>query len=222
MHYPEVLIPAPNYKLLRADEAPVAALSLLRWHDLPPEQFFDPVTGLPAQEEYIEKFTKNTKDVSTSLLGNFCPEHYSYRLRIGDENRRNYLVFEGWSPGQKVAEPPTPGEFIHQTPPTLYTLIIQDVNDHRFPFDFQGERFHATLKVRHTPCRSNYWHFSVRVEDDAGADIGNRYPHDSNKKLNKRDKAILKTARQVLQNQVRAEVPVFSELPPAVYAEGEG
>lgn len=216
MAYPTVLIPRPDFRYIDLP-AHAAEHHLLRKHQLAAEELFDPITGRVVKEEYIEQFSKNVKDVSTSLLGTFRPEHYDYLLINLSEARRDYLVFDAWPPGETVAEPPVPAEVDVRSPATLYHVPFAKVHDLDFTFDYRGESFDAKLRVLHTPCRSNFWHCSIRVFDDKEEDIASRYPHSTNRKVNKRDKEILKAARQAIQVAARPGVPDFTPLPEAVY-----
>lgn len=216
MSYPSELIPKPNYRYI-TDLDLLADRHLLRWHKLKPKLFYDEVTDLPVSVEMIEKFTKNVRDLSTSLLGNFMPEHYTYQLTLPIKTRREYLIFDAWPEGETVVDPPLKGEWMKCSVGTHYHLPIQAIDGKEVRVEFGEEVFLAHLSVRHTPCRSNYWHFSIRVIDDKGIDVASRYANKPKKKLNSRDDHILKAARLIVLNQVRKGVPAFTPIPEVVY-----
>ena len=153
MPYPPELIPQPNYRYLSCPED-IAERALLRKHHLPPEQFFDELTDRPAEEEYLEKFSKNIKDLSTSLLGTFQPKHYAFVLDELTPARREYLIFQRWPLGEDVRLPPDDEEWIYRTPATLYHLLVAEVDGLNFDFEYLKEKYPATLKVVHNPLPS--------------------------------------------------------------------
>ena len=151
-------------------------------------------------------------DLSTSLVGVFQVEDARYLVQ-GD--RKGYFVFESWPLGEEIAQPPKPEEFIIRSNGTFYYLSIDDVQHYEVPFSTADGEFNVTSQIKHTPCRANYWHFSVRVFDENGDDIAVRNAH-RNKPFS-RDKAILKAARTAIRGLVIIGSPSAAPLNESVY-----
>ena len=217
MAYPTELIPRPAYRYIR-DVASLYGRSLLRSSAQSPLEFWDPVTGRPSSAEAIENDIKHIKDHSTSLLGTFTPEHLSLRITSPDRARRAYLVLEHWLEGEAVEPPIQDGEWQQVDTGTVYHYDLLLVNCKPFTYSFGDKEFSAELRVLHTPCRSNFWHFSVRVHDETGVDIGLRYEENRNRRVTQRHKVILTFARQKLAQFAEQELPSdYTPIPEALY-----
>ena len=216
MPYPPELIPRPNYRYL-SEIDPVRDRHLLRWSVLPPEEFFDEVNGIPVSVKVIEKIRKNAMDLSTSLLGSFTPNHYRFRVLPAEESRRNYLVFDLWPEGEQITDPIRDEEWTTNEVGTYYYLPIAELHEFEFPFRSGTEEFTARLTVKHTPSRTNFWHYSVRVLDNKNVDIASRYADSPRRGPSNRDDKILKAALKGIRQLIKIGVPDFSPVPKALY-----
>lgn len=219
MSYPAELIPQQNYCHLKEIDS-IADRHLLRWSPLAREEFYDELTGKPVSDQVVEKIRKNVKDLSTALLGNFQPEHFCYRVCPPDEDRRRYLVFEIWPQGEKISAPVREDEWETVEVGTYYHLPVNSVHNYPIPFRSGSEEFTARLVVKHTPCRTNFWHYSVRVFDDVSIDVATRYANDPRRGPSNRDDKILKAALKAIRQLIENGVPDYEPMPQELYITG--
>lgn len=211
MDYPDYLLPKQNYRHIGNVQS-VIDRSIARFYLGSKEAFLDPITKLP-QEKCVAERSSRLMDLSTSLVGNFHPDDNKYVI-IGP--RKIYFANEVWPEGELVAPPPSREEFQIQDTVFNYFFLVSEVHNYSVKFSIPEEgEFNATLKVKHTPRRSNFWHFSIRVLDQNNEDIGDRN-HGRRKPFSK-DSRILKAAQKALCSLVKYEVLNFENLPLAIY-----
>ena len=158
MQYPLRLLPQPDYKLIEL--APWLKDYYLVRHT-PDRDLDDPETGLLKIDYIVPEHGKSQmKDFSTNLLGAFTTDDCFWKIE--GENKAYYL-FELWSPGEVVTEPVWQKDFQRDESRGMFFLRIGDILDQEVPYNIGGkDNFTAICKVKHTPNRANFWHFSIR------------------------------------------------------------
>jgi len=216
MEYPDHLLPKPNYRYI-SDIRKVGNRNILRFYEGPIETFIDEITGKPLTKCVCLR-SAGLMDLSTSLHGTFQISDNSFKI-IG--NRKKFLTEELWPEGEVIDLPPNENEFLLREEITNYCFSIEEINGFKIPFNIAGEEgsFNATLLVKHTPCRANYWHFSIRVFNEKNEDlyqlnIGRSKPYG-------RDSQILKSVKKVIANLVLLEIPECESVDFKVYMDEE-
>ena len=196
MRYPQHLLPKPNFK-------PIEWATWLENYYLvrhtPDRDLKDPETGLLRLDYIIpEHGTSQMKDFSTNLLGTFSKEDCFWKI---EGHRKAYYLFELWLPGEEVAAPVWQEDFERDENRGMFFLRIGDIVEQEVPYTIGGkDNFTAVCKLKHTPNRANFWHFSIRWFNHEG-DI---YPDQRGNWIDR----MLKTAiRTVIREHVRIEAP---------------
>lgn len=196
MQYPQHLLPQSHYRLI-GWAAWLEDYYLVR--HTPDTDMIDPDTEM-LKVDYIvpENRTSQVRDFSTSLLGTFGREDCFWQI-VGD--RKGYFLFELWTPGEQPDEPVWQQDFQRDESRGMFFLRIGDIVDQKVPYTIGGkENFTAVCKVKHTPNRANFWHFSVRWFNQDG-DI---YPDQRGSWIDR----MLKTAiRTIIREHAKFEAP---------------
>jgi hypothetical protein len=208
MQYPQHLLPQSHYRLI--EWAAWLEDNYLVRHT-PDTNLIDTDTEM-LRLDYIvpEHGTSQMKDFSTNLLGTFTKEDCLWKME-GDS--KAYYLFELWSPGEVVKEPVWQQDFQRDESRGMFFLRIGDIIDQEVPYTIGGkDNFTAVCKVKHTPNRANFWHFSVRWFNQDG-DI---YPDQRGNWIDR----MLKTAiRTVIREHAKLEAPEAQPVLKAYYTE---
>ena len=195
MEYPTHLLPKANYKFIEW-AAWLEDCYLVR--HTPDTDLKDPDTE-KLRLDYIvpQHGTSQMRDFSTNLLGTFTKEDCFWKIE-GD--RKSYYLFDLWSTGEAVVAPVWGKDFQKDESRGMFFLKIGDIVEQVVPYQIGGkDDFTAVCKVKHTPNRSNFWHFSVRWFNQDG-DI---YPDQRGNWIDRMLKTAIKT---IVMEHARLEI----------------
>lgn len=202
MQYPQHLLPKSNYKLIEWAEW-LKDCYLLR--HTPDANLIDPDTEM-LRLDYIvpEHGTSQMKDFSTNLMGIFMIEDCFLKI---EGERKAYYAFELWTPGEQVDEPIFGQDFQRDENRGMFFLRVGDIVGQEVPYIIGGkDSYTAVCKVKHTPQRANFWHFSVRWLNQEG-DI---YPNQKGSWIDRMLKTAIKTViREHVRFEVKGDQPIL-------------
>lgn len=161
MQYPGRLIPRLCFKHIQTD---LSAYFLCR--AVSDKALLTPVNGM-FSEEMICSVNKELFDYSTNLLGVFLPEDTKIVL-IGDDKK---LFYSYWDFEEEVTIPVFGKDFEVAENRICFFFPIASLHQKiciPMPSTPNSQGDKLTANVIHTPTRSNYWHFSIRWEDQNG------------------------------------------------------
>ena len=158
MNYPEELLPFKYYKKITSN---------LTGHYIcrttPNKNLIHPNTGLLRDEVLFGNSSHECFDYSTNLIGYFQTEH-KYITLIGEEKR---YFREYWNFKENVKTPIFNKDFNYDKKRGLIYFLIDKIHKSiKIPYIKGTEQEAiATAIIKHTPTRSNFWHFSIRWLD---------------------------------------------------------
>lgn len=174
MPYPIHLIPQKDYRILPIEELSlIERLCLIRFQRkkislLPASGCIDPNS--------VEISTSQLGDLSNNLLGIFTIEDIYWGLYQVDGKMSP--KYDYWD-GKEECILPSEEECYKDETREFYFLLVDTINNIPFPDvvikrDSKGNPIKTAqfiIKVSHTPTKCNFWHFSLRIYDDAGEDV---------------------------------------------------
>ncbi|GAP71889.1 hypothetical protein SAMD00024442_2_50 [Candidatus Symbiothrix dinenymphae] len=151
----------------------------------------DIINNIPAEQ---------FKDLSTNLLGKFRIEDVYINVISRD-------FLEAWEESCIVNTPVFNFDFCMDVTRGYFFLKIQDICSYAIETEMaqSGQKFSLSLKLRHTPLKCNFWHFSIVV-------FVNDTNVDSLKVSDNQKKKLWRTARVGLSNIVLATISEISTL----------
>lgn len=206
-HYPNRLLPRPNYKKITIPHAYVRFLTRFT----PDKDFWDPDTDTVKVKSFCSP-KENLFDYSTSLLGVFQPED-NYIKIVGDNF--NYFTTD-WLEGETVSEPNFEKDFIIVDERGYFFLDIDQLLNQweSLPYEKDGETYFVAPMVIHTPKNANFWHVSVQWTDENGE----VFVKEKNKKWKGK---MINKIREYFKEFAFRETPYFEEIPEAGYIKTE-
>lgn len=204
MEYPNHLLPKTSYKLITWSHS-LNECYLLR--HTPDQNLIDDDTGM-LRTDYIVPETSSSplKDFSTNLLGTFLLED---RFWVINGPRKAYF-FDLWVEGEAVTNPIYPTDFNEDRNKGAFFLRIGDIVDQTILYNkAETSGIPAVCRVKHTPTRSNFWHFSVRWSNDEG-DI-------CDQKGSWIDRMLKTQVKSFIKEHAILEIPSFSIIPKEFY-----
>jgi len=159
MTYPRELLPQNNYQKINFTNDDCEYEKLLLCRITEDSDYIQ--NGLDGKEiintKYISVETDHLRDFSTNLFGVFNENHFGIEwLKI---NAKTDGMFEKWERNNHVVNPIFGKHFDINPKKSAFFLKLIDFHNMNIPNDQNNQ---IISKVIHTPCNSNFWHFSIR------------------------------------------------------------
>lgn len=187
MHYPEGLLPQPNFKEITEN---LSGYFICR--KVLDKSLLEDFSSIIKEELLGLKTASDCFDYSTNLPGVFELHHNEIDL-IGD-NKKYFRSYWDWNSG--VDMPLYQQDFEFNKNVSWFFLQIDKINCVSIPFNKKAEKppdETARAIVLHTPTNCNFWHFSIRWKDSKGFIS----PNDSKWKMN-----IIATIRALMSEMI--------------------
>lgn len=188
MDYPIKLLPKPNYKSI---ETGLEEKCILRHF------VSNPALGIVDDLGYLKDYViasggdKQLPDLSTSLYGIFTLEDII--LNITNDSLNDYCV-----PNFDSTLPVYDQDFNISVNRSFWSIMIENIHNQKV--DYDGDDFKATCYVKHTPTKSNFWHFSITW-----------FINSENKFWNANDGAISASVKKKLKKETRDFIKLFAK-----------
>ncbi len=159
MTYPNELLPQSNYKLIDFGSTDCKFERLVLCRQTKDSDFTDiDSDGLEIIKlDYISIETDHLRDFSTNLFGVFNENHFGIEWIKNDA--KNDRMFDHWNKENEIILPKFNFHFVINQNKKAFYLKLRDFQNKIIPNDQDDE---ILSKVIHTPCNSNFWHFSIR------------------------------------------------------------
>lgn len=150
MNYPQHLLPQSNYRKIEYNDE-LNKCSLVR-HTNTQDIFMVGTKDIDADVILFQ--SDHLRDLSTNLLGIFKIEDVYIEILNKD-------FINDWESGQTILVPQFTQDFTINRDRSYFVLNIDDILG--LNSSEQLTEKELTIKILHTPTKSNFWHFSIRV-----------------------------------------------------------
>lgn len=157
MNFPEQLLPNIERKIIDCDTSEYV---LVRFVEL--KDGLELINELENIElKYIADPTKHISDYSTNLLGVFEINHIA--ISLTDLGKQKYNLY--CLPNETVTTPEYEAEFYLNNERKYFSLKIGEIDNFTFPYEIDKVTYTGKCIVEHTPMKWNFWHFSIRWQN---------------------------------------------------------
>lgn len=159
MIYPTELLPQRHFKIIdfANDDCKFEKLVLCRITKDSDFTELDSDDSAVIKYDYISIELDHLRDFSTNLLGVFNQNHF--KIEWIKPKAKDDKMFEIWDKKNENICPVFQIHFVIKLKQSAFFLKLSDFQNKNIPNDQNDE---IISKVIHTPCNSNYWHFSIK------------------------------------------------------------